>query len=209
MNTIRLPAFVRSCAIALCLPILMSAWGQQSETNSPHVTYMGPNVVVWSASDGMGTNWGPTSAGFRLGIRLQKDSFTNSEPIEATVTLQNVTNVYLTAIFDVPSYQEEVLLNNHGQQLQIRPELRPKSPFEAGLRNIVDSPKDLPIAPGGEAKLNLRVDTMYDVSAPGTYQVYFRLTLPREDREPSGSNVVSGKAFFHVLPPRKPAEDTH
>ena len=40
-------------------------------------------------------NWGSAQGGFQLSIRFEKTSFTNSEPIVATILLRNVTNQIL------------------------------------------------------------------------------------------------------------------
>ena len=193
----------------VCCFLTTLAWPQQPETNSRHVTDTAPNVVIWNSSDGTGTNWGTIYGGFRMGIGFQKESFTNGEPIEGIVTLENVTNLYRNAVFDVAPFQEIVVLNDQGRQLQLKPELQPGSSFKARLSNIVTHATHLDIAPGGEAKLAVRLDTLYDLSAPGTYQVYFRLTLPREEREPGESKISSGRAMFRVLPQRKLPEAAH
>lgn len=201
------PARHETCAFRAMFRVLPKGQpAEPPETIYPYVTDTGPNVTIWSASDGVGTNWGATCAGFRMGIRLRKDSFTNGEPVEGTVTLENVTNLYCNAIFDVAAFQEIVVLNDYGQQLQVKPELRAKTPLEEALRKVVMHATFLDIAPGGEAKLSVRLDSLYDLSMPGTYQVYFRLTLPREAHEPVGSKISSAKAKFRLLPQSKSAE---
>ena len=49
-----------------------------------------------SASEFPEGNWGNIQSGFQLSLRLEKESFTNNEPIIATILLRNVTNQVLT-----------------------------------------------------------------------------------------------------------------
>jgi hypothetical protein len=97
-----------------------------------------------------------------------------------------------------------VVLDDRGQEMQIRSEIRPRTHFEADIREIVDSPKDLPIGPGCEAKIALRFDAVYDLSTPGAYQAYFKLKLPAQERQLGRSDVTSGKVTFQVLPGSQP-----
>lgn len=197
-----------SLAVAL-LCLTVRARPQETATNTQRMTYTGSNVIVLSATNGTGTNWGAVCAGFRMGISFEKDSFTNGEPIMGAVTLQNVTGVYQNANLNAPALQEIVVLNSHGEELQMRPELRPKTPFEARLRKVMTNARYVEIAPGGAAKLTVRPDTQYDLSAPETYQVYFSLTLPATNTGPGKSQITSGKAVFRVLPQSKPTEASH
>jgi hypothetical protein len=149
-------------------------------------------------------HWGEATEGFQLSIRLQKESFTNGEPVTACVILRNVSGKlrrYFTAYVDDPMLKIVVL---RGRELVRRnDEPRPGQtsnklkPIFAGSMWSFQSP------PGTQRKFPVELNKVFDLTTNGEYEVYAMRTIPSLDKT-SEKQVVSGKATFRITDPPKP-----
>jgi hypothetical protein len=179
-------------AIYSFLAMMFSCVFVQGQPYSPGATNLNVAEAV--------TNWGSACEGLRLGISFPKDIYTNGEPIVGVVAVQNVTNVVRVVIPNVPCWQELIVINAQHEKLEIKEALRPKSAFEERLRKMVNDPKEWPIDAGMDFKLDVRVDSTYDLQLPGTYEVSYWMKTPNQFQQHGYFDLYSGRALLHITP---------
>lgn len=135
-------------------------------------------------------NWGMTIEGAQLSLAFEKSAFTSGEPIEAVITLANVSERGLT--FGTLSHHLELeftIADSSGNTL-------PKAPFGRG-RDFIDSPRRITLMPQEHSEFRVRLDTVWKLQPNVTYLVEVERTISKLDE--SGSSVLkSGTARFHV-----------
>jgi hypothetical protein len=139
--------------------------------------------------------WGPATAGFRLAVSFDKNTFTNGEPITGIARLQNVTTDNLIFEHDLPPTRRVVVTSEGGEVL--RPRTPPETP---GQRAPFFSPHYITVAPDEESTFPISVTDEYDMSSPGRYGVNFCLKVFRFDDPYILAEVTSGKVPIKVLP---------
>lgn len=85
------------------------------------------------AEDDPEGNWGQISEGFQLSIRLSKNTFTNGEPVSASILLRNVSDKPLTYYVSIPKDDEMKFFVKRG--------LEPLSAFDEIKTNMTFSEK--------------------------------------------------------------------
>ena len=152
-------------------------------------------------------HWGAPWEGAQLSIRVQKEHFTNGEPVVACVTLRNVSDRVL--YFDVGPYPEErdtkiVLTRGHERILGVD-DPKPGETFPQRLRYIRSgsAPGHVPISPGTQRQFFRDLSKMFDLSVAGSYSAYARRSVVNYERN-GWTNLLSGTATFRMLGSRGP-----
>ena len=82
-------------------------------------------------------NWGQISEGFQLSIRFSKDTFTNGEPVIASILLRNVSDRPITYYVSYPKDDEMKLSVRRGQeQLSRKDEIKTNMTFMEKVRHL-------------------------------------------------------------------------
>lgn len=152
-------------------------------------------------------HWGPATEGFQLSIRLQKESFTNGEPVTACIILRNVSGRllrYFNASINDP--MSKVVLMRGQERVpgkdEPKPGATPREILKAAHRGSMSSFQS---PPGTQRKFLVELDKMFDLSTNGEYVVQAMRTIPSLDTK-SEEKVASGKATFRITgPPGAPA----
>jgi len=161
-------------------------------------------------------NWGKVSDGFQLSIRLEKQLFTNDEPITASILLRNITDKPLKYYFSTPKDRElQIIVNKNKQKLYRKDEWRPGITFKEGLKYIAAGNQwSATVGPGTQRKFVVNLTDIFDLTTNGEYKVHARqetmtiaamsLTNAAEVKDAIArkttivTNVVSGTATFYV-----------
>ncbi|MCX6927791.1 MAG: hypothetical protein NT154_31965 [Verrucomicrobia bacterium] len=117
-------------------------------------------------SDGdRGGHWGPSWGGDQLSIGLQKEVFTNGEPILACITLRNAS--YRMYYFEVFTPQEEkdtkITLTYDGQRVLGEDDPKPGESFQQRLRSVrAGSAHVEPLPPGTQRQFFRDLSKVFD-----------------------------------------------
>jgi hypothetical protein len=143
-------------------------------------------------------NWGPATQGFRLSIRLEKQTFTNGEPIVAFVLLRNVSDQHLRfPVFSERDTQGMLVLRSPDGQVSQRGQ-QPGASFRerasaARRGRILDWPSPV----GTQRKFILDIARTFNVTN-GHYTATATRKVP--DLQGTGfTNLVSGPVSFSVV----------
>jgi hypothetical protein len=157
------------------------------------------------AEDDPQGHWGTPWEGAQLSIRLQKEHFTNGEPIVACVTLRNISDRVL--YFDVGPYPEEkdtkIVLTRGQERLLGVDDPKPGETFQERFRYVRagSSPGFVPISPGTQRQFFRDLSKMFDLSVVGSYSAYAqRGVIPFERGR--WTNLLSGTVTFRILGPQ-------
>ena len=129
-------------------------------------------------------HWGQPTEGFQLSIRLQKESFTNGEPVTACVILRNVSGRlfrYLTARFDDP--MSKIVLMRGQERVPGKNEPRPGATFAERLKA-------------------LHAGSLGSFQSPAGTQRKFLIELDKSNLPPAGALVDSDE--FPCWPDHRP-----
>ena len=147
-------------------------------------------------------HWGPVTEGFQLSIRLQKESFTNGEPVTACIILRNVSDRllrYFTAPINDP--MSKIVLMRGQQRVpgknEPKPGATPMEMLKAAYRGSMGSFQS-PV--GTQRKFLVELNDAFDLATNGEYVVQAMRTIPSLDKT-SKKQVVSGKATFRITNP--------
>ena len=129
-------------------------------------------------------HWGQPTEGFQLSIRLQKESFTNGEPVTACVILRNVSGRllrYLTARFDDP--MSKIVLMRGQERVPGKNEPKPGATFAERLKA-------------------LHAGSLGSFQSPAGTQRKFLIELDKSNLPPAGALVDSDE--FPCWPDHRP-----
>ncbi len=146
-------------------------------------------------------NWGEVTEGFQLSIRLEKEVFTNGEPVNATVILRNVSGRPLKyevmygaddgIKLNLLKGESRVAVTNNPTGTNFLDRLRT---IRSGSMGIYTSP------PGTQRKFTKRIDQGFDLTSTGGYVVTAKRTVPSTNAA-AFKNAVSGSARFRIADP--------
>lgn len=145
-------------------------------------------------------NWGVPSQGFQLSLRFNKASFTNGEPVIASVILRNVSDRTLDYPYEYAPDNREITFNVLRGETRVYGmyDLTPGASFADKVRAapsghgwIRSSP------PGTQRKFFVNLDKIYSLTNTGEYTVFAKRTIRNQDSN-QNSEVVSGKATFRI-----------
>ena len=181
-------------------------------TYEPGTPYTKTNIPPdWPihAKEGVGSekdadaHWGAVTAGFRHSIRLSKESFTNGEPVIATIILRNVSDRVRTYLVqDRRDLDDMVVLTDGQKRVPHRYEPGPNASFPEKVqaaRRGSDWHCELP--KGTQRKFVVNLNDVYDLSKGGQYTVS-ATRMVRDESRLALTNVVSGKVTFSIDRPR-------
>jgi hypothetical protein len=147
-------------------------------------------------------HWGPVTEGFQLSIRLQKASFTNGEPVTASVILRNVSGRllrYFAAYANDPLLK--IVLMRDRERVPSIDEQKSNAPPGKALRPILTgSMGSFQSPPGTQRKFLVRLDKLFELRTNGEYVVQAIRVVPSLDTK-SEEEVASGKATFQIESP--------
>lgn len=151
-------------------------------------------------------HWGSVTEGFQLSIRLDKESFTNGEPVTACVILRNVSGKlrrYFTAPINDP--MSTVLLMRGSEHLPPKDEPKPGATFAERLKSVrTGSLWSFQSPPGTQRKFYFELNKTFDLGSNGVYVVQAMRRVPSLDLK-SEKEIASGKATFRITDgPRTP-----
>ncbi len=155
-----------------------------------------------AAEDDPQGHWGAPWEGAQLSIRVQKEHFTNGEPVVACVTLRNVSDRVL--YFDVGAYPEEkdtkVVLTRGQERILGVDDPKPGETFLRRLSYIRagSSPGPMPISPGTQRQFFRDLSKVFDLSAAGSYSAYAERSVINFERT-RWTNLLSGTVTFRIL----------
>ena len=151
-------------------------------------------------------HWGPVTEGFQLSIRLQKDTFTNGEPVKVCVILRNVSGKLLRYFSNpIEDPMSKIVLMRGQQRLLGNNETKPGATFPERLKYLHSgSLGSLPSPVGTQRKFLVELSKMFDLGTNGEYVVQALRIIPSLDLK-SEKEVASGKAAFRITNPASPA----
>ena len=150
-------------------------------------------------------HWGTPWEGAQLSIRLQKEHFTNGEPVVACVTLRNISDRVL--YFDVGPYPEEkdtkIVLTRGQERILGVDDPKPRGTFQERLSSVRagSSPGFVPISPGTQRQFFRDLSKMFDLSVVGSYSASAQRGVIPFDRG-RWTNLLSGTVTFRILDPQ-------
>jgi hypothetical protein len=146
-------------------------------------------------------HWGTNTEGFQVSLRLSKGTFSNGEPIVATIILRNVSNRELR--YGEPygyDYETSAVLTRGEDRIPSNDEPKPGMTFAERLRFVhKGSYATLPSPAGTQRKFTVDLTKLFPITN-GQYTVVGRRTVPIQDGVAS-TNAVSGPAKFEVAAP--------
>jgi len=151
-------------------------------------------------------HWGPVTEGFQLSVRLERESFTNGEPVTACVILRNVSGK-LRRYFTAPMHDpmSKILLTRGGQRVPTNDEPKPGASAPERLKPVFGgSMWSFPSPAGTQRKFFVELNKMFDLGTNGEYVVQAMRTIPSLDLK-SEEEVASGKAAFRITDAPGPA----
>jgi hypothetical protein len=204
--------------VLICLLALLAA---SAQTNRFYVTdesmpHHEPKTVVFSpqqiekakrakesrpADEDPEGHWGAPSQGYQLSIRLEKGTFTNGEPVIASVLLRNVSDRPLMYWVSTLGRETEVVVAKGQERLSGKDEVKPGATFAERLAHLdVGSSWDCTSPVGSQRRLVLELDKLFDLTTNGQYTAQARRRVPTLDKK-SEVWVVSGKTTFRISTP--------
>jgi hypothetical protein len=146
---------------------------------------------------------------------LQKDVFTNGEPITACITVRNAS--YRISYLEVsrlgPGEEKDtkLTLTRDGERVLGEDDPKPGETFEQRLKRVRTGSSDFePLPPGTQRQFFRDLSKMFDLSVPGTYmaqaerKVVTYYDIPDRPGYLRGlwTNLVSGVVTFRVTSPQ-------
>ena len=148
------------------------------------------------AKDDPEGHWGEVREGTQLSLRLDKDTYTNDEPINADILLRNVSEKPETFFFYEPK--------DWPLQLIVRKLITNTSDDAAGeliqeiqSRRLTGSLWRLTIPIGKQRKFVIGLTNLFDLT-PGKYDIQAQQLVVNLERKVT-TNVVSGYATFTIV----------
>jgi hypothetical protein len=150
------------------------------------------------AQDDPEGNWGAVSEGFQLSLRLEKNSFTNGEPIKVLVILRNVSDKSLEFLISTYGDPQIAFTLMKGQDVLKRLDDATGTNFLDSVRKIrTESLITSECLPGTQRKFTFDLNPIYDLSAPGNYEIQANKTIAKL-KERARAELISGKAEFQI-----------
>ncbi len=171
--------FCRVIAIWVCLKMALASGGQGGDGTNEPIKIL-TNGVIPLTEKAAPVKVRSSAEGFQLSLAFTKESFTNGEPIFCFVTIRNITNQFVGYYDNVHAYKEVVVVNDAGQTLISKEQLR-KTPFERSLSRIVMNPQPFYLGAGAQRTYTNRLNDMYELNLPGQYLVYAKQIVPTPD----------------------------
>ena len=144
-------------------------------------------------------HWGQVAEGFQLSVRLEKETFTNGEPVVACVILRNVSGKllrYFTAPLHDP--MSKILLTREGRRVPTNNEPRQGTSAPERLKPVfAGSMWSFQSPPGTQRKFFVELNKTFDLGTNGEYVLEAMRTVPALDLK-SEKEVASGKATFSI-----------
>ena len=140
-------------------------------------------------------NWGEPSSGMQMSIRLDKSSYKVGEPVNATIIVRNLDQK--------PREYRVFYPDERGFGLNLFAQGRPApvlSKIDARATNEFGKVARLPItkvghfwlSPATQQKHEVRLDRIYDLALPGSYQIMASREI--DDPDTGGKSLISTKA---------------
>jgi hypothetical protein len=154
------------------------------------------------AEDDPEGHWGTPWEGLQLSIRLEKEAFTNGEPVVACMTLRNISD--RVRFFDVGPYPEEkdtrIVLLRAQERILGEDDPKPRGSFRERLMPIRagSSPGPVPISPGTQRQFSRDLSKMFDLSVGGCYCAHAERSVINRDSM-RWTNLLSGTVTFRIL----------
>ncbi len=149
-------------------------------------------------------HWGRPTEGFQLSIRLQKESFTNGEPVVACVTLRNISDRVLSYVGGPSPVEKDtrLILMRANERILGADDPKPGDNFMQRLSYIRQGTTgSYPVVlPGTQRKFYRDLSKVFDLSATGWYTAQAERKVGVWDLDKT-TNVVSGAVRFEVVPP--------
>ena len=151
------------------------------------------------ATDDPEGNWGSVTEGFQLSIRFGKDTFTNGEPVIASIILRNVsTNKLWYPVAYGVDRQTTLVLKRDQNVVPRRGEPKLGTSLEARLEAVQAGAEGLcPSWVGTQRRFYLGLNGRFELS-PGTYSVEVRRRVTNLNRT-AMVEAASGRASFRVV----------
>jgi hypothetical protein len=137
-----------------------------------------------SADDDLEGNWGTASEGFQLSIRFEKQVFVVGEPIAATILLRNV-SVEDLHYHDLLGLGRDFKLLVVNQQRKALADLADHSRGKSRWHTLFK---------GTQHKVQVRLDSRFDMSAAGEYVVSVARRVPEQ-----ASRVITEQLMTNVV----------
>ena len=137
-------------------------------------------------------NWGPVAYGIRLSLRFDKQTYTEGEPIIATILIRNVTNRYA---FESTTDPTPYFITNALDHTEVKP----LGPF---VGNGFESTRSGSIAPGMQHRIQERFGQGYHLTN-GTYTVVVKFSASQTEQYDPSQEIASAPATFTVVDPQK------
>jgi len=155
------------------------------------------------AEDDPEGHWGTASEGFRLSIRFEKATFTNGEPIFASILLRNVSDRPLTYWVSTLGRETEVLVAKDQWPLPRKDSLKPGATFAERLSHLnIGSSWDCTTPVGTQRKFTIELNKVFDLTTNGEYVAQARRCVPKLGSS-GEAELVSGEATFRITNPPK------
>ena len=153
------------------------------------------------AEDDPEGHWGTVSEGFQLSIRFEKATFTNGEPVVASIILRNVSERPLTYWVTTLGRETEVALARGQQRIPRKDELKSNATFAERLSHLdVGSAWDCTSPVGTQRKFRVELDKIFDLTTNGQYIAQATRSVLKLDLT-GEVKLTSGKAVFHIADP--------
>jgi hypothetical protein len=155
------------------------------------------------AEDDPEGHWGTNTEGFQVSLRLSKGTFSNGEPILATIILRNVSNRELAYMeprgpWDFDRYTSAVLLTGK-ERVQSNEEPKPGMTFSERVRLAHPGSYILTSSPvGTQRKFSVDLTKLFPITN-GQYTVIGVRTVPIPG-EINSTNAFSAPGKFEVVP---------
>ena len=146
-----------------------------------------------SAEDPIG-NWGEATIGVQMSIRLEKETFTNGEPINADILLRNVSDKPVRFLFFYPQNNALALILKKEGEAKAGDEQIIKENHTRGLAGHLWHPT---IQVGKQYKYIVGLTNFFDLT-PGKYKIQAQQLVIDDDHQ-SVSNVMSGSTTFSIM----------
>ena len=147
-------------------------------------------------------HWGTPWEGLQLSIRVEKEAFTNGEPVVACTTLRNISD--RVRFFDVGPYPEEkdtrIVLLRGQERILGEDDPKPRGSFRERLMpiRVGSSPGPVPISPGTQRQFFRDLSKMFDLSVGGCYSAHAERSVINRDSM-RWTNLLSGTVTFRIL----------
>jgi hypothetical protein len=198
---------------------IISTLTLHGQPTTPYITYEGPPFTQTNISpkhmedaqvaresrpakldpDG---NWGAVVDGFQVGIRLERSSFTNGEPVRARILIRNVSDrlsTYLVWSERDPDY--DVALTENGRPIPRRDDTGLNSNISERLRATRNgSTYHCPSPPGTQRAFTIDLSKVFALEPNGRYEVCAKRTIVNWKGN-ALTNLSSAKATFKVTAP--------